>query len=58
MTETTPKIIKPTKYDSLAFQFIEKVNKRKKTRFTGGLLTKTNKLRPFSTISERVIRSF
>ena len=33
MTETTPKIIKPTKYDSLAFQFIEKVNKRKKTTF-------------------------
>ena len=29
MTETAPKIIKATKYDSLAFQFIEKVEKRK-----------------------------
>ena len=55
MTETTPKMIKPTKYDSLAFQFIEKVLNVKLCY--GGLLTKTNKLRPFSTISERLIRS-
>ena len=39
MTETTPKMIKPTKYDSLAFQFIEKVLNVKLCY--GGLLTKT-----------------